>query len=64
MGLTVLKYRIFCPFPTKMQVEGFNFFMLSPANMGHFFLSLLFFFADQNANISSLGCDECLNSMV
>ena len=41
--LTVLKYRIFCPFPAEMQVEGFNFLTLSSANMGHFFLSLLLF---------------------
>ena len=33
MGLIVLKYRIFCPFSAKMQDEGFNFFMLSPAKM-------------------------------
>ena len=33
----------FLPFLAKMQVEGFNFFMLSPANMGHFFLNSLFF---------------------
>ena len=43
MGLIVLKYCIFCPFSAKMQGEGFNFFMLSPAKMGHFFLSSLFF---------------------
>ena len=43
MGLTVLKYRIFCTFSAKMQVEGFNFFMLSPANMGHFFLEFALF---------------------
>ena len=36
VGLIVLKYRIFCPFSAKMQDEGFNFFMLSPAKMGHF----------------------------
>ena len=43
MGLIVLKYRIFCPFSAKMQDEGFNFFMLSPARMEHFFLKSLFF---------------------
>ena len=36
-------YRIFCPFSAKMQDEGFNFFMLSPAKIGHFFLNLLCF---------------------
>ena len=43
MGLIVLKYCIFCPFSAKMQGEGFNFFMLSPAKMEHFFLNSLFF---------------------
>ena len=43
MGLIVLKYCLFCPFSAKMQDEGFNFFMLSPAEMGHFFLNSLFF---------------------
>ena len=33
----------FLPFSAKMQDEGFNFFMLSPAKMGHFFLNSLFF---------------------
>ena len=42
-GFDRLKYRIFCPFTAKMKDEGFNFFMLSPAKMGHFFLNLLFF---------------------
>ena len=41
--LIVLKYRIFCSFSAKMQVEGFNFFMLSPAKMGYFFFNSLFF---------------------
>ena len=62
MGLIVLKYRTFCPFSAKMQDEGFNFFVLSPAKMGHFFL-IRSFFADQNINIISCGYDECLNSM-
>ena len=43
MGLTVLKYRVFCPFSARMLVDGVNFSMLSPAKMGHFFLSSLFF---------------------
>ena len=38
-GLIVLKYRI----SAKMQYEGFNFFMLSPAKMRHFFLNSPFF---------------------
>ena len=42
MGLIVLKYCIFRPFSAKMQAEGFNF-MLSPAEIGHFFLNSLFF---------------------
>ena len=33
----------FLPFSAKMEDEGFNFFMLSPAKMGHFFLNSLFF---------------------
>ena len=33
----------FLPFSAKMQDEGFNFFMLSPPKMGHFFLNSLFF---------------------
>ena len=32
-----------CPFSAKMQDEGFSFFLLSPAKMGHFFLNSLFF---------------------
>ena len=47
MGLIVLKYRIFCPFSAKMQDEGFNFFILNPAKMGHF-SCILSFFANQN----------------
>ena len=43
MGLIVLKYSILCLFSAKMHVLGFNFFMLSPAKMGHFFLNSLFF---------------------
>ena len=39
----VLKYDIFCPFSAKMQVEGVNFFRLSPAKMGHFFFNSLLF---------------------
>ena len=35
ISLTV-KYRIFCPMSAKMQVEGFHFFILSPANTVHF----------------------------
>ena len=42
-GFDRFEYRIFCPFSSEMQVEGFNFFTLSPANMGHFFSSSLFF---------------------
>ena len=42
-GLIVLKYLIFCPFSAKMQDEAFNFFMLSPAKMGHFFLKFALF---------------------
>ena len=33
----------FLPFSAKMQVEGVNFFMLSPAKMGYFFFNSLFF---------------------
>ena len=33
----------FLPFSAKMQDEGFNFFMLSLAKMGHFFLNSFFF---------------------
>ena len=34
----------FLPLPRyKMQVKGFNFFMLSPANMGNFFLEFALF---------------------
>ena len=43
MGLIVLKYRIFCPFSAKRQDEGVNFFKLSHAKMGHFFLNSLCF---------------------
>ena len=42
MGLTVLKYRIFCPFSARMLVDGVNFSKLSPAKMGHFFSFLAF----------------------
>ena len=42
-SLTVLKYRIFCPFSARMLVDGVNLSMLSRAKMGHFFLSSLFF---------------------
>ena len=31
------------PFSAKMQDKGFNFFMLSPAKMGHFFLEFALF---------------------
>ena len=51
----------FLPLPRyKMQLKGFNFFMLSPANMGHFFSWVCSFFFDQNTNISSWGYDGCL----
>ena len=43
MPLIVLKYRTFCPFSAKMQVEGVNFFILSPAKTGHFFFYSFFF---------------------
>ena len=43
MGLIVLKYHIFCSFLAKMQDEGFNFFMLSPVKIRHFFLNSFFF---------------------
>ena len=33
----------FCPFSARMLVDGINFAMLSPAKMGHFSLSSLFF---------------------
>ena len=63
-GFERLKYRIFCPFSAKMQVEGFNYFMLSTAKMGHFSW-IRSFFTDQNRNISSWGYDDCFkNSMV
>ena len=46
MGLTVLKYRIFCPFSARVLVDGVNFSMLSPAKMaemGPFFLEFALF---------------------
>ena len=36
-------YRFFCPFSARMQDKGFNFFMQSPAKMGHFFLEFTLF---------------------
>ena len=54
MGLIALKYRIFSPFSAKLQDKGFNFFMLSPAKMGHFFLDRSFF-ADQKVLLSLEG---------
>ena len=39
MGLTVLKYRIFCPFSDRMQAEVVNFFVPGPAMMRYFLLS-------------------------
>ena len=64
MRLIVLKYRIFCPISSKMQDEGFRFFMLSPAKMGYFFFNSLFFRWSKHNYISSWGYDECLNSVV
>ena len=54
----------FLPFLAKMQVECFNFFMLSPAKMGLFFPWVRSFLSNQNSNISSWRYDDCLISVV
>ena len=54
----------FLPFLAKMQVEGFNFFMLSRAKMGLFSPWVRSFLSNQNSNISSWRYDDCLISVV